>query len=51
MKRKKVKKENLPKQICIICQLMFSWRKKWEKCWQDVKYCSNKCRKKGNQGL
>ena len=27
----------------------FSWRKKWERCWDEVKYCSERCRK--NQGF
>ncbi|WP_090707053.1 DUF2256 domain-containing protein [Daejeonella rubra] len=41
---KTVKKENLPVKICIVCERPFSWRKKWAKVWQDVKYCSDKCR-------
>ncbi|AYN67620.1 DUF2256 domain-containing protein [Euzebyella marina] len=39
-----LKKENLPKKICPVCERPFSWRKKWEKNWQEVKYCSDKCR-------
>ncbi|WP_084518962.1 DUF2256 domain-containing protein [Flavobacterium gelidilacus] len=42
------KKINLPEKICIVCQLPFSWRKKWEKNWEQVKYCSDKCRLKRN---
>jgi len=41
---KTVKKENLPVKVCIVCERPFSWRKKWAKVWQDVKYCSDKCR-------
>jgi hypothetical protein len=41
---KGVKKENLPQKICIVCQRSFTWRKKWEKVWNEVKYCSDKCR-------
>jgi len=26
---------------------MFSWRKKWERDWEHVKYCSNLCRRRG----
>ena len=37
------KKPNLPEKICVVCQLPFSWRKKWEKNWDEVKYCSEKC--------
>jgi hypothetical protein len=40
---KGVKKENLPSKICVQCKKSFSWRKKWEKNWNEVKYCSQKC--------
>ena len=39
-----MKKTDLPEKICIICRRPFKWRKKWEKCWEDVKYCSQKCK-------
>ncbi|MVM28426.1 DUF2256 domain-containing protein [Spirosoma sp. HMF4905] len=41
---KGVKKENLPTKICAICKKPFSWRKKWAKNWDEVKYCSGRCR-------
>jgi hypothetical protein len=41
---KGVKKCNLPEKICPVCSRPFSWRKKWEKHWADVKYCSDRCR-------
>lgn len=41
---KGVKKQNLPIKICLVCQKPFTWRKKWEKVWDEVKYCSDKCR-------
>jgi hypothetical protein len=40
---KVVKKENLPSKICVTCNRPFAWRKKWEKVWNEVKYCSEKC--------
>ena len=40
-----IKKQNLPSKICIICERPFNWRKKWEKVWNEVKYCSQKCKK------
>jgi hypothetical protein len=43
---KGVKKQNLPEKICIQCGRPFSWRKKWERCWEEVKYCSEACKKK-----
>lgn len=42
---KNIKKQNLPTKTCPTCQLPFTWRKKWEKSWNDVKYCSEKCRR------
>ena len=41
-----MKKQNLPQKICVICKRPFSWRKKWERDWQYVKYCSKKCSSK-----
>jgi hypothetical protein len=43
--KKQIKKENLPQKTCTVCGRPFSWRKKWEKVWEDVKYCSDACRK------
>jgi hypothetical protein len=43
---KGVKKQHLPSKVCAVCNKPFLWRKKWEKVWEDVKYCSDKCRLK-----
>jgi hypothetical protein len=37
-------KSRIPDKICIVCNRLFEWRKKWERCWDEVKYCSDKCR-------
>ncbi|WP_081227796.1 DUF2256 domain-containing protein [Pseudoalteromonas luteoviolacea] len=37
------KKLNLPTKVCVICQRPFSWRKKWQRDWENVKYCSKRC--------
>jgi len=39
-----VKKANLPSKICPACQRPFQWRKKWERDWENVKFCSDACR-------
>ena len=39
-----MKKYNLPQKTCPICNFPFSCRKKWEKNWDNVIYCSQKCR-------
>ena len=41
---KNIKKENLPQRTCVVCLRPFAWRKKWEKVWHEVKFCSDKCR-------
>ncbi|UOD49624.1 DUF2256 domain-containing protein [Orrella daihaiensis] len=40
-----VKKSNLPQKTCLVCQRPFTWRKKWESVWDEVKYCSERCRR------
>jgi hypothetical protein len=40
---KGIKKNHLPQKLCIVCKRSFRWRKKWEKVWDDIKYCSHKC--------
>ena len=32
-------------KICVSCGLEFFWRKKWERNWDTVKYCSERCKK------
>ncbi|MGV3696849.1 DUF2256 domain-containing protein [Flavobacterium sp.] len=32
----------------MVCGLPFAWRKKWEKVWNEVKYCSERCKKEKN---
>ncbi|MFO7824541.1 MAG: DUF2256 domain-containing protein [Cyclobacterium sp.] len=37
-----MKKQKLHK-FCPVCGRPFTWRKKWKKDWEHVKYCSKKC--------
>ncbi|MBU6186268.1 MAG: DUF2256 domain-containing protein [Cyanobacteria bacterium LVE1205-1] len=39
-------KSNQPEKVCPVCQRPFSWRKKWADCWDDVRYCSERCRRR-----
>ncbi len=41
-------KENLPTKTCETCKKPFQYRKKWERCWDEVKYCSQKCKSAKN---
>jgi hypothetical protein len=47
---KGVKKQNLPTKICVVCARPFAWRKKWERCWEEVLHCSDACRRKRTPG-
>jgi hypothetical protein len=38
------KKDELPVKLCSSCGRPFSWRKKWQRDWEDVKACSDRCR-------
>ncbi|XAW90478.1 DUF2256 domain-containing protein [Vibrio sp. CDRSL-10 TSBA] len=38
------KKPHLPEKQCVACGRPFTWRKKWADCWEEVKYCSQRCR-------
>jgi len=39
------KKGDLPSKTCAACGLPFAWRKKWERDWDAVRYCSERCRR------
>ena len=41
-----VLKENLPSKVCASCERPFTWRKKWERCWDEVTTCSKSCNAK-----
>ncbi|MDD1498830.1 DUF2256 domain-containing protein [Agrobacterium sp. CNPSo 3708] len=41
---KRVEKSSLPSKVCPVCSRPFSWRKKWAKNWDGVKFCSRRCR-------
>lgn len=41
-----IKKENLPVKTCVTCGRPFTWRKKWERVWDEVTTCSKSCNRK-----
>jgi hypothetical protein len=38
-------KNGFAPKVCQKCGLEFEWRKKWDKNWDEVKYCSERCRR------
>ncbi|MGI4847221.1 MAG: DUF2256 domain-containing protein [Janthinobacterium lividum] len=39
-------KAALPSKPCAGCGLPMTWRKRWARQWDEVKYCSDACRRK-----
>jgi hypothetical protein len=37
-----------PEKVCLVCDRPFTWRKKWANCWDNVKYCSERCRRRAS---
>ncbi len=38
------KKTDLPQKTCATCGRPFTWRRKWARDWDAVRYCSDRCR-------
>jgi hypothetical protein len=38
------RKADLPVKTCVQCGRDMVWRKAWAKVWDEVRYCSDKCR-------
>ncbi len=34
----------LRSKTCATCGRAFQWRRKWARCWDEVKHCSKRCR-------
>ncbi|WP_343218465.1 DUF2256 domain-containing protein [Luteibacter sahnii] len=39
------KKSDLPTKVCPRCGRPFTWRRKWARDWEQVVYCSERCRR------
>ncbi|UWE16996.1 DUF2256 domain-containing protein [Herbaspirillum huttiense] len=39
-------KAHLPSKPCAVCGLPMTWRRAWARNWDEVKYCSEACRRK-----
>lgn len=37
-------------KTCVVCGREIQWRKKWERNWAEVKYCSDACRRRSRSG-
>ncbi len=41
----------LPTKTCAVCGRTITWRKKWARDWENVRYCSDGCRRHGVTSL
>lgn len=39
-----VDKQDLPTKPCAECGRPMVWRKRWARVWDEVRYCSDRCR-------
>ncbi len=39
-----MKKADLPQKTCAACGRAFTWRRKWARDWDQVRFCSDACR-------
>ena len=44
------RKGDLPEKICATCGRPFAWRHKWAENWDEVRYCSERCRRNRPKG-
>lgn len=44
-----VAKRDLPGKTCPVCNRPFIWRRKWADVWDEVVYCSERCRRNRNK--
>lgn len=42
-------KQSLPNKPCAACNRPMTWRKRWARNWEAVKFCSDACRKAGDK--
>jgi hypothetical protein len=40
-----------PSKVCPTCGRPFSWRRKWAAVWEEVIYCSERCRRNKKPGV
>lgn len=44
------RKSDLPVKTCATCGRPMVWRRKWARVWDEVRYCSARCRRGARSG-
>lgn len=42
---------SLPSKPCQACGRTMHWRKRWARSWDEVRYCSDACRRRGRRSV
>jgi hypothetical protein len=42
---------SLPEKTCASCGRRITWRKKWARAWNEVRFCSDRCRRTGVRAI
>lgn len=43
--------QDRPTKVCATCGRRFAWRKRWSRVWDEVRYCSDRCRRGGGRAV
>ena len=43
--KKAPRKSDLPVKPCATCGRPMVWRARWSRCWEQVRHCSERCRR------
>ncbi len=46
MGRKRVPEPVVEEKVCAVCGRRIEWRRKWADSWEEVRYCSDACRRR-----
>lgn len=49
LSRTRHRKPHLPEKVCVVCGRPFTWRKKWERDWETIQTCSDRCKGRRRQ--
>ncbi|TXL64210.1 DUF2256 domain-containing protein [Zeimonas arvi] len=44
-RQRRGRKALLPAKDCAACGRPMTWRRRWARCWDEVRYCSDACRR------
>ncbi|ACU54912.1 conserved hypothetical protein [Acidimicrobium ferrooxidans DSM 10331] len=49
--RRSPTKGAVPAKVCATCGRVMTWRRRWERTWDEVRYCSDACRRAKSRAI